>query len=104
MTAPKDTRKRIALTVSPEVHSALMRLTDATGIAAASYVSNLLEDALPVIDATTRAMQLAKQAPRHAASIMDSELGRAIVMAGQASLDLNDATGKGRRIRRTTKP
>lgn len=100
----KDTRKRIALTVSPEVHAALSKLTDATGVAAASYVASLLQDALPVIEATVRAVEVAKRAPREAAAMMDSELGKAIVMAGQASLDLHDATRPRRKVRRTTKP
>lgn len=99
----EDTRKRIALTVTPEVHAALERFTEASGVAGASYLSSLLVDMVPLIDATTRALQLAKQQPQQAANILDSELGRAIVMAGQASLDLQNVT-KPKRVRRTTKP
>lgn len=98
-----DPRKRIAITVTPEVHAALARFTEATGVAGASYIASILVDMLPIIDATTRAIQLAKQQPQQAANILETELGRAIVMAGQASLDLQAVSKNKRTVRRTTK-
>lgn len=95
---------RLSVTLSPEARAALERFTEATGIASAQYVSGLINDAVPIIEATARALNLAKQQPQKAATILNEEIVRAIGLASQAKLEL-DEVGKRRKMRlRPVKP
>jgi hypothetical protein len=99
-TAPVRKRPtRLNITFTPEGHAALERLAETTGIAISQYVASLIHDSIPVIDATCNAIALAKKSPHQAADIMNSELVRALHMAAQAKLDLDDAV-KEKKLRR----
>lgn len=82
---------RLNITFTPEGHAALERLADCTGIAISQYVAMLVHDSIPVIDAICNALAVAKKSPQQAADIMNSELVRALQMAAQGKLELDEA-------------
>lgn len=100
----KDPRKRMALTLSPEVHAALDRFSAVTGVAASSYIASMVEDALPVIEATTRALEAAKRNPQQAADILNETLVATVAKAAQGQLELDEAIKDRKRRRRSPKP
>ena len=82
---------RMSVSLSPESRAALERFSQATGIAASQLVRSIMHDAVPVIDAMTAALALAKSAPEKAAELMTEQLLSSTAKAAQARLDLEDA-------------
>lgn len=96
---PRKRPSRLNITFTPEGHAALERLAQTTGIAISQYVAMLVHDSIPVIEATCDALEIAKKSPQQAAEIMTTELARAMHMAAQAKLDLDDSV-KDKKLRR----
>jgi hypothetical protein len=94
------TKPRMSITLTPEARAALERLSVVSGIAASSYISGLVHDAIPVINATADALALAKKQPQRAAEIMNEQLVRVVGLAAQGKLELEEAVEKRKRMRR----
>lgn len=93
-------KPRLAITLSPESRAALERLTEASGIASSQFVSQLVHDAVPVLDAMTRSFIAAKKSPQRAAEIMQELLIDAHVEVAQHQLALDGVKKKKRKLRR----
>lgn len=85
--------------MSPESRAALERFSESTGIAASQLIRSIMHDAVPVIDAMTEAMSLAKNAPQQAADLMTSQLLSVTARASQANLELQEVAAD-RKLRR----
>jgi uncharacterized protein (DUF1778 family) len=94
---------RISVSLTPEAKAALDALADAAGVSASSFVGGLVHDAIPIIEATTRALVAARTQPQKAADILNEQVVKANVMLAQQQLELADAikVRKMRRKRRT---
>ena len=97
------TKPRLSITLSPESRAALDALSEAAGVSAASFIAGLVHDAIPVIEATTRALRAARTQPQKAADILNSEVVRAVAKVAQGQLELDEAIAERRTMRRTTK-
>lgn len=97
-TAPSQVR--MYLTLTPECHEAFRRFSEASGIAAATFASKLLQDAIPMVEALTRSFELAAKNPALAADELSELLTSSMVEAAQAQLDLEQAT-KSAKLRRS---
>ena len=97
---PKSSqRNRLNVSLTPESRASLERFSQATGIAASQLIRSTMHDAIPVIDAMTEALAIAKAAPQQAADLMQQQLLTASAKAAQLNIELNDAV-KERRMRR----
>lgn len=94
---------RISVTLSVESKAALDALSEVAGVSASSFIGGLVHDAIPVIEATTRALRAAKTQPQKAADILNAEVVRAVSKVAQQQLELDEAIKERRTIRRTTK-
>lgn len=94
---------RISVSLSIEAKVALDALSEAAGVSASSFVGGLIQDAIPIIEATTRAIAAARTQPQKAADILNEQVVKANVMLAQQQLELADAikVRKMRRKRRT---
>lgn len=91
---------RISVTLSPESKAALDALADVAGVSASSFIGSLVHDAIPIIEATTRALVVARTQPQKAADILNEQVVKANVMLAQQQLQLADEI-KVRKMRRT---
>lgn len=64
------TKKRIYVTVPPELEAALNDLRDATGVSPASFIAEIMTDAVPMIRGITQAAIEAKKSPGNALQLM----------------------------------
>lgn len=94
---------RISVTLTPEARDALDALSVAAGVSASSFIGGLVHDAIPIIEATTRAIAAARTQPQKAADILNEQVVRANLMVAQEQLELAEAikVRKMRRKRRT---
>lgn len=83
---------RLYVTLTPPTREALERFTEATGIASSQFAAQILDGAVPVIEATTEAFRLAKRSPERAADLMRDVLSSAMVSAAQEKLELDEAS------------
>lgn len=90
-------KPRLAITLTPETREALERLTQVSGIASSQFVSQMLHDAIPMIDAMTRSFEAAKKSPHRAAEIMQELLTEAQVEVAQHQLAFDAAAKKKKR-------
>ena len=102
-TMKKKAQTRLNVSLTPESRAALERFSASTGIAAAQLIRSIMHDAIPIIDAMTQAMSIAKTAPQEAADLMTSQLLSATAKATQASLDLDEASKEPKLRRRPAK-
>lgn len=93
------TKPRMSITLSPESRAALERLSAVSGIAASQYISGLIHDAIPVIEATAKALEIAKRQPQKAADILNETMVRAVGQIAQQQLELDEAI-KQRKLRK----
>jgi hypothetical protein len=98
------TKPRLSVTLSPESRAALERFSAVTGVAASQFISGLVHDAIPVIDATTEALRLAKSQPQKAADLLNSQLVRTVAAASQQQLELDEAIKQRKMRKRPRKP
>lgn len=96
----KQAQIRLNVTLTPESRAALERFSASTGIAAAQLIRSLMHDAIPVVDAMTDAMAIAKSSPQKAADLMTAQLLSATAKASQAKLDLDEAAKEPKMRRR----
>lgn len=92
-------KPRLAITLSVESRAALERFSRVSGIAASAFVAGLVEDAIPVINATTDAIEIARKSPAKAAAAMNSAVVTGVTQVVQAQLEL-DAAVKERKLHR----
>ncbi len=90
----KKRPNRIALTVSDELKAALARLNEATGVAAASFVTEILESSIPMINGISEAAEAAKAEPARALRIMQKSMFEALHDISETQMELMDAEGK----------
>lgn len=84
----KDTRTRMALTLTPELAAAFRDLTDATGVAASSFVVELLTESLPQIRLLTQVARQAKQSPSQALESLSEAIVEAQARTSQMGLEI----------------
>ncbi|MQT82874.1 hypothetical protein [Pseudomonas helleri] len=87
-------RHRLTLSISPELKSALDELNEATGVAAASFVGEIIEGNIPMILGIANAARLAKAEPARALEIMQRSMLEAVHGANLAQMDLIDEQSK----------
>lgn len=97
-------RDRLAVTLTPESKAALDRLQASGGMAAASFVSVIVHESIPAIEALAHTFENAKKSPREALEKMRDVAASVLVNSAQASLDLDDAVRPRRKIRRRRTP
>lgn len=90
--------KRISVCLTPEVEHALNELREATGISPASFVSQIVAESLPVLQAMTQAHKSLKEDQAEAFDVMANALATAMHQGTEAQLELMETT---RKIRRT---
>ena len=83
-------RPRMALSLPPEVHKALMDLSAVSGVAAASFASQLLSESLPMIIQLTKVFQAGKDNPNLAAEELETLITKAIIQTQQTSMDFQE--------------
>jgi hypothetical protein len=81
----------------------LSDLSQASGIAAASFVSTMMTDALPVIQAMTKAFHEARKAPLRAADTMQGLTQSLMASAAQESLAFREQATLQTTLRKTTR-
>lgn len=96
--------QRLSITLSPESRAALERFSQVTGVAASQYISSLIHDAIPVIEATVKAIEAAKRTPQKAADILNEELVRVVGVAAQHQLALDEQIREKKLRKRPRKP
>lgn len=84
-------RPRLTISLAPEVRAVLYRLTEVSGIPASQYIAHLLEDTVPLIEATVKALEKAKKSPEAALGIMARELERTVSIGLEAQYELQKA-------------
>ena len=94
----------MTISLSPEVRAALHDLTEVSGVPASQYIAHLLEDSLPLIQATVKALAKASKSPEAALGIMARELEKTVSMGLETQYELQKAAqalkpkkGKGKR-------
>lgn len=80
-------RHRLSLSISSELKHALAELNAATGVAAASFVTEIIEENIPVILAIAEAAKKAKAEPAKALELMQRYLIEASQGADQTQLE-----------------
>jgi uncharacterized protein (DUF1778 family) len=90
---------RISVTLTPESRAALDRLSDVAGVSASSFIGSLVHDAIPIIEATTRALVAARTQPQKAAEILNEQVVKANMVIAQHQLELDQAI-KSRKVRK----
>lgn len=90
-------KPRLAITLTPESRDALERLTEVSGIAASQFISQLVHDAVPMLQGMTRSFEIAKKSPQRAAEIMSEMLGGVAVEVAQHQLAFDAAVKKKKR-------
>lgn len=92
-------KKRIAISLPPELEQALNELREATGAAPASFVVEVMTRSIPMIRAVTQAALEAKQNPNQALLLMQ----RSLMSATSEALDLQRSlVEEGISLRRST--
>lgn len=97
-------KPRLSVTLTPESRAALERFSEVSGIAASQFIRSIVDDAVPIIDAMTRAYETARKSPARAVGIMESEFVRTMAKAAQSQLDLEVAKKEKKIRQRPRKP
>lgn len=91
--------KRISVCLPPEVDRAFTELREVSGIAPASFITNLLVEALPVIQAMVQAHSVLKTDQTEAFDVMANALASAMHQGTEAQLELIEVS---RKVRKTS--
>lgn len=83
-------KKRIAVSLPAELEQALNELRDATGVAPASFVAEIMTQSIPMIRGITEAALEAKRNPSDAFRIMQRSLLSATTQVLNAQMELID--------------
>ncbi len=87
-------RHRLTLSISPELKHALDELNDATGVAAASFVGEIIEGNIAMIQGIADAARKAKEEPARALELMQRAMLEALHGVSEVQLELMDAQTK----------
>lgn len=93
-------RHRLTLSISPELKRALDELNEATGVAAASFVGEIIEGNVPMILGVAEAARRAKDEPGRALEIMQRAMVEALHGVTETQLELMDEQTKLRTFQR----
>lgn len=99
--SPGPKRDRLAITLTPEARAALMRLQDAGGMAASSFVSHVVHEAVPAILGIADALEKAKKSPAEGLDVLRGITQSALYEGAQVQLALDSTKPKQLRKRRT---
>lgn len=94
-------KRRMMLSLPPELEHAFDDFREATGIAPASFAVQLLTECLPAIQAMSQAARIASTDQRKAADIMQKAMTAALHQGTAAQLDMYQATPAPRKARQT---
>lgn len=83
-------RHRLTLSITPELKKALDELNEATGVAAASFVGEIIESNIPMILGIADAARKAKSEPARALEIMQRAMMEALHGVTETQLELMD--------------
>ncbi|EMB2825433.1 hypothetical protein U8047_006512 [Pseudomonas aeruginosa] len=101
MTAkPRKRLNRLTLTISDELKAVLADLNDATGVAAASFVAEIIEENILMIRGIADAARKAKEEPGRALELMQRAMFEALHQVSEVQLDLMDEQAKLRTFQR----
>lgn len=101
MTAqPRKRLNRLTLTISDELKAALAELNEATGVAAASFVGEIIESNIPMIRGIAEAARKAKEEPARALELMQRAMLEALHGVSEVQLELMDEQAKLRTFQR----
>lgn len=89
--------KRISISLPPELEHALNDLREATGIAPASFIVEIMTEAIPMVKSFTQAANLAKRDKTEAFQVLGEALTEAMHQGSSAQMELIDATRKVRK-------
>jgi len=87
-------RHRLTLSITPELKHALDELNEATGVAAASFVGEIIESNIPMILGIAEAARKAKEEPARALELMQRAMLEALHGVSEVQLELMDAQTK----------
>lgn len=87
-------RHRLTLSITPELKKALDELNEATGVAAASFVGEIIEGNIPMILGIADAARKAKAEPARALEIIQRSMIEALHGVAEAQLELMDEQTK----------
>ena len=87
-------RHRLTLSITPELKHALDELNEATGVAAASFVGEIIESNIPMIRGIAEAARKAKEEPARALELMQRAMLEALHGVSELQLELMDAQTK----------
>lgn len=90
--------KRISISLPPELEHALNDLREATGVSPASFIVEIMTEAVPMIRSITQAATMAKQNNADAFQVLGEALTEAMHQGTAVQMDLIEAT---RRIRKS---
>lgn len=93
-------RHRLTLSISPELKHALDELNEATGVAAASFVGEIIEGNIPMILGIAEAAKRAKEEPGRSLEIMQRAMVEALHGVTETQLELMDEQTKLRTFQR----
>ena len=82
------TKKRISVPLSPEADKALAQLSDISGMSYAAMISELIDESVPGLIKTAKAIKLAKKSKPKALALMESAVQDTIKEAQAAKRDL----------------
>lgn len=83
-------RHRLTLSISPELKNALDELNEATGVAAASFVGEIIEGNISMIRGIADAARRAKEEPGRVLEIMQRSMLEALHGVTQAQMEILD--------------
>lgn len=86
--------QRLSVSLTPEGRAALERLSAASGIASSQFISKLVHDSVPVIDALAAAFAAASSQPEKSVDILYGEVGRALAVVARAGHQLDSLDEK----------
>lgn len=87
-------RHRLTLSITPELKKALDELNEATGVAAASFVGEIIEGNIPMIRGIAEAARKAKEEPARALELMQRAMLEALHGVSEVQLELMDEQNK----------
>jgi predicted DNA-binding protein len=84
------TKKRIAISLPPELEQALNDLKEATGVSPSSFVAEIMTQSIPMIRGVTEAALEAKNSPSNALRLMQRSMMQALGEVASMQMDLID--------------
>lgn len=93
-TEPRKRLNRLTLTISDELKAALAELNEATGVAAASFVGEIIEGNIAMILGIAEAARKAKAEPARALEIMQRSMFEALHDISETQMELMDEQTK----------